>query len=68
MSFQICDLSFEEDLSYDELSNVVGGQDESGGALSQLINDVLAFAGEAFNAGLATAQQAVDGAYQVIGE
>ena len=66
MTIQIHDLSFEEDLSYDELSNIAGGQEESGGAISQLVNDVLSFAQDAVNAGFATAQQAIDGAYQVI--
>ena len=66
MTIQIHDLSFEEDLSYDELSNIAGGQEESGGAISQLVNDVLSFAEDAVNTGLLTAQQAIDGAYQVI--
>ena len=57
-SFQILDLSFEEDLSDDQAMSIDGG-----GALTDLVNSVLNVANQAVTQGFATAQQAVDGAY-----
>ena len=57
-SFQILDLSFEEDLSDDQAMSIDGG-----GALADLVNSVLNTANQAVTQGFATAQQAVDGAY-----
>ncbi len=54
MTIQIHDLSFEEDLSYDELMSI------DGGTVSTFVNNVLEFTERLVQQGLYTAEEATE--------
>ena len=56
-SFQILDLSFEEDLSDEQAMSIDGGQ------VREFVNDVLTYAESLVQQGFLTADQALDAAY-----
>ncbi len=64
-SFQILDLPFEEDLSYEQAMSIGGGQETTtdDGGVRDFVNDVLIYAESLVQQGLLTADQALDAAY-----